>query len=127
MDEAFLLDLFEQFGPIRLKRMFGMQGIFVGEKMIGFAGDGAIYLKTDVQSRPAYEAEGCGPFIYHKRKGEGIAMSYWRLPERLFDDPEELAVWARKAKEVADDKPSKSNSRPVKRKSNATARARAAR
>jgi DNA transformation protein len=24
-------------------------------------------------------------------------MSYWQLPERLFDDPEELSVWARDA------------------------------
>jgi DNA transformation protein len=126
MDEAFLLDLFEQFGPIRLKRMFGMQGIFVDEKMIGFAGDGAIYLKTNAASRAAYEAEGCDPFIYHKRTGEGIAMSYWRLPERLFDDPEELAVWARKAQEVAN-KSAKSSSRTLKRKPKAKPRVRAAR
>lgn len=105
MDKAFLLDLFEPFGPIRIKRMFGMQGVFVDELMIGFAGEDALYLKTDETTRPDYEAEGCGPFIYAKQTGEAIAMSYWRVPERLFDDPEELARWARKAHAVAQRKP----------------------
>lgn len=105
MDKAFLLDLFEPFGPIRIKRMFGMQGVFVDELMIGFAGEDTLYLKTDETTRPDFEAEGCGPFIYSKRTGEGIAMSYWRVPERLFDDPEELACWARKAHAVAQRSP----------------------
>lgn len=105
MDKAFLLDLFEPFGPIRIKRMFGMQGVFVDELMIGFAGEDVLYLKTDETTRSDYEAEGCGPFIYSKRTGEGIAMSYWRVPERLFDDPEELACWARKAHAVTQRSP----------------------
>jgi DNA transformation protein len=24
-------------------------------------------------------------------------MSYWRLPDRLYDDPDELATWARES------------------------------
>ena len=28
-------------------------------------------------------------------------MSYWRLPDRLYDDPDELARWARQALAVA--------------------------
>jgi DNA transformation protein and related proteins len=28
-------------------------------------------------------------------------MSYWRLPERLLEDPDELAEWARTALAVA--------------------------
>ena len=32
------------------------------------------------------------------------ALPYWRLPERLYDDPEELAVWARKAFAIAERK-----------------------
>jgi DNA transformation protein len=28
-------------------------------------------------------------------------MSYWRMPDRLLDDPEELAQWARVAQDTA--------------------------
>jgi DNA transformation protein len=28
-------------------------------------------------------------------------MSYWRMPERLYDDPDELATWAERALAVA--------------------------
>jgi len=101
MDPAYLLDLFAQFGPLRIRRMFGMQGLFAGERMIGFAGDDALYLKTDEATREAYEAEGCEPFVYRKSTGDEIAMSYYRIPDRLYDDPEELAAWARKAEAVA--------------------------
>ncbi|MDR3528249.1 MAG: TfoX/Sxy family protein [Rhizomicrobium sp.] len=101
MAPDYLLDLFAQFGPVRIRRMFGMQGLFAGERMIGFAGDDALYLKTDEATRGAFEAEGCEAFVYRKASGEEIAMSYYRIPDRLYDDPEELAEWARKAEAVA--------------------------
>jgi DNA transformation protein len=28
-------------------------------------------------------------------------MSYWEVPERLLDDPDELVVWARRAYAIA--------------------------
>jgi DNA transformation protein and related proteins len=31
-------------------------------------------------------------------------MSYWRLPERLYDDPDELVVWAERALAIAERK-----------------------
>jgi len=31
-------------------------------------------------------------------------LSYWRLPERLYDDPDELAVWAARALAIAERK-----------------------
>jgi DNA transformation protein and related proteins len=101
-DRSYLLDLFAQYGPIRFRRMFGSEGLFAGEVMIGFADDDIIYLKTDETTRPAYEAEGCRPFVYRKRTGEEIVMSYYRIPDRLYDDPEEFAEWARRATAVAE-------------------------
>ncbi len=105
MDPAYLLDLFAQFGPVRIRRMFGMQGLFAGDRMIGFAGEDALYLKTDAATRGAYEAEGCQPFVYRKSAGDEIVMSYYRIPDRLYDEPEELAIWARKAEAVASQTP----------------------
>jgi DNA transformation protein and related proteins len=104
-DRSYLLDLFAQYGPIRLRRMFGSEGLFDGDVMIGFADEDIIYLKTDETTRQAFVAEGCKPFVYRKRNGEEIVMSYYRIPDRLYDDPDELADWARRAATVAQKSP----------------------
>jgi DNA transformation protein len=42
------------------------------------------------------EAESLPPLSYEE-KGGTIDLSFWPAPERLFDDPDELAAWARAA------------------------------
>jgi DNA transformation protein len=73
--------------------MFGGAGIFCDGLMIGLIADGVIYLKADELGQAAFAAEGLGPFTYGKAK-KRVVMSYWRMPERLYDDPDELARWA---------------------------------
>jgi DNA transformation protein and related proteins len=46
---------------------------------------------------PQFEAEGSTPFQYQTKAKTVTVGSYWQLPARLFDDPEELAGWARAA------------------------------
>src|SRR5262249_6924469 len=81
--------------------MFGGAGVFAEGMMVALVTDGVIYLKADEQTVPAFEREGLGPFSYMRRGEEAAVMSYWRMPERLYDDPEELAQWARAALETA--------------------------
>ena len=69
--------------------------------MFGLVDDERIYFKTSEETAQAFIAEGCGPFTYQMKKGEGILTSYYALPDRLYDDPEELAEWARAAFAVA--------------------------
>jgi len=95
-DPEFIKELFAAFGPVSVRRMFGGAGIFADGLMIGLIADDAIYLKSDAQTSPAFEAEGLKPFTYGAKR-KRVVMSYWRMPERLFDDPEELAQWARAA------------------------------
>ena len=97
-------DLFAEFGPIRLKRFFGGEGIYAGEVMIGSVFRDVIYFKTDAESRKAFDAEGAKPFTFHKGK-ELITTTWLALPDRLYDDPEELARWARTALAVAEAAP----------------------
>jgi len=80
--------------------MFGGAGIFADGMMFALAFDGVIYLKADEHTVPAFEREGLAPFTY-TRKGERTSLSYWRMPDRLYDDPDELAAWARDALAVA--------------------------
>lgn len=64
-------------------------------------GEERIFLKTDAESRKDFEKEGAAPMRYRAPDGTDIAMSYYELPARLYDDPEETAEWARNAYEVA--------------------------
>ncbi len=101
----FIEELFEPFGPIKIKSMFGGAGVFAplpdGDLMFGLIVSETLYLKVDDSNRADFAEEGKGPFVY-ERKGRGQAeMSYYELPESLYDDPEAFAGWARKAMDVA--------------------------
>ena len=106
-------DLFQYYGTVYARRMFGGLGLFSGDAMVGIVIDDLIYLKTDENTRQDYIAEGAGPFVYRKRTGEGVSMSYYELPERLYDEPEEFAEWVRRAYAVAENSPSVRRKRSV--------------
>lgn len=95
-----LLDALAPLGAISLRRMFGGGGVYCDGVMFALVADDVLFLKSDDGTRAEFTAEGCGPFVYDG-KGKPIEMSYWRMPERLLDDPEEMVAWARKALAVA--------------------------
>jgi DNA transformation protein len=97
MDAADIVELFAAFGPVVPRRMFSGFGIFSDGTMFALVVRGVLYLKADAQTVPAFEAEGQGPFSYMAKGRKRASMSYWRAPDRLYDDPDELAVWARDA------------------------------
>jgi DNA transformation protein and related proteins len=108
LDPEFIRDLFAPFGPVTMRRMFGGAGLWSDGSMFGLVFDGAIFLKVDETSIPDFAREGSRPFVYTRAKSPGrvgrASLSYWRLPERLYDDPEELAVWAGRALAIAERK-----------------------
>ena len=97
MDRDFLIDLFAHFGPVTLRRMFSGFGISADGTNFALALRGGLYLRADKQTVPRFESEGSKPFSYQTRAKTVTVASYWQLPERLYDDPEELAGWARAA------------------------------
>jgi len=108
VDHDFIRDLFAPFGPVTVKRMFSGAGIFADGLMFGLVVRDVIYLKVDDANRAEFEREGSAPFTYTRGKKSGRpsqhALPYWRLPERLYDDPDELAEWARRAFAAAERK-----------------------
>jgi DNA transformation protein len=102
MDAETIRDLFRDFGPVDVRRMFGGVGVFIDGLMIALVTrDDAVYLKADDATIPAFQQEGLEPFSYATKAGKHTLTSYWRMPDRLHDDPEELARWARDAHAVA--------------------------
>jgi DNA transformation protein and related proteins len=90
-------ELFSMFGPVEVRRLFGGAGIYAGGTMFAIVHEGVIYLKADEQNAPAFEREELGPFTYTRRGERASLASYRRMPDRLYDDPDELAAWANAA------------------------------
>ena len=97
MDRDFLIDLFSDFGPVTIRPMFSGFGISADGINFAMALRAGLYFRADDQTIPQFEAEGSTPFQYQTRAKTVTVNSYWQLPARLFDDPEELSGWARAA------------------------------
>jgi DNA transformation protein len=63
--------------------------------------DDVIYLKTGEDNAADFDREDLPPFRYQARNGKRAVMSYRKMPERLYDDPDELAQWAARSLAVA--------------------------
>jgi DNA transformation protein len=101
MDADAIIELFAAFGRVSVRRLFGGFGIYADGVMFALSARGVIHLKADDQTAAAFREEGAVPFSYATKSGTHTIMSYWRLPDRLYDDPDELAAWARTALAVA--------------------------
>jgi DNA transformation protein len=99
MDRDFLIDLFADFGPVTVRRMFSGYGISADGTNFALALRAGLYFRADEATIPQFQAEGSKPFQYQQRSTAKVVTvnSYWELPARLFDDTEELTGWARAA------------------------------
>jgi DNA transformation protein and related proteins len=93
----FLREQLAPLGPLTMRRMFGKTGVFCDGLMFGMVADDTLYFRVDDHNRVAFkEAESFPPLNYRK-KGRTIDLAFWRAPERLWDEPDELVTWARTA------------------------------
>lgn len=97
MDREFLIDLFADFGPVTIRKMFSGYGISADGTNFALALRAGVFFRADEVTIASFEAEGSSPFQYQTRAKTVTVNSYWQLPARLFDDSEELAQWARAA------------------------------
>ena len=93
----FLREQLSPLGRLTMRRMFGKTGVFCGGLMFGMITEDTLYVRVDDHNRAVFkEAEAAPPLNYDK-KGRTIDLSFWRVPERLLDEPDELILWARAA------------------------------
>ena len=115
----FLREQLEPIGRVTLRRMFGKTGVFCDGVMFGVVTDNMLYLRVDDDNREAFEEARSSPPLNYAKGGSTIDLSFWRAPERLFDEPDELVDWARAAlaaaRRVAARRPKKSHARGGKR------------
>ena len=95
-----LHEIFERFGRIEPRRMFGGHGIFHEGRMIAIVLKDTLYLKSDADSAEHFDKLNLPPFTY-ERGGKTMPMSYRQAPADLFEDRHEAALWGRRAYEAA--------------------------
>jgi DNA transformation protein and related proteins len=77
--------------------MFGKTGVFCDGFMLGMVRDNTLYFRVDDDNRADFKEAESSPPLNYEKKGGIIDLSFWRAPERLFDEPEELVAWAQSA------------------------------
>ena len=121
---ALLQEQLEPLGRITFRRMFSGAGVYCDGVIFGLILRNALHFKVDDGNRAAYEAEGMQPFSY-EAKGRTVEVgAYWRVPERLLDEPDDMLAWARAAlaagRRAAADKKPKAGKQPKKGRRGAT-------
>jgi DNA transformation protein len=97
LDADDIRDMFATIGPIEVRRMFSGAGVYADGTIFALIIGGVLYLKADERNAAAFDREGLEPFSFVTGNGRRTITSYRRIPDRLYDDPEELAVWATEA------------------------------
>ena len=91
----FLKEQLAPLGRVTMRRMFGKTGVFCDGLMLGMVTDNTLYLRVDDDNRLAFQEAASFPPLNYRKKSSTIDLSFWRAPERLFDEPDELVTWAR--------------------------------
>ena len=88
--EEFLREQLTPLGRVTTRRMFGKSGVFCDGLMFGVVSDDTLYLRVDDGNRVAFAEAGGFPPLNYEKGGRTIDMSFWRVPERLLDEPDEF-------------------------------------
>jgi DNA transformation protein len=97
----FLREQLAPLGHITMRRMFGKTGVFCDGLMFAMVTDNMLYFRVDDHNREDFKEAASVPPLNYRKGGATIDLSFWRAPERLFDEPDELVAWARIAMAAA--------------------------
>jgi DNA transformation protein len=106
MDAEHIRELFSEFRPVEVRRMFGGVGVSTEGLTFAIAFEGVIYLRANPEMVPDLKELGSKPFVYpyakHPRMRKNPdAAPFWKMPEHLYDDPAEAARWAQRSLDAA--------------------------
>jgi DNA transformation protein and related proteins len=97
----FLREQLAPLGRLSMRRMFGKTGVFCDGLMFAMVNDDTLYFRVDAHNREAFREAASFPPLNYAKGGRTIDLAFWRAPERLWDEPDELVIWARTAMAAA--------------------------
>jgi DNA transformation protein len=95
------LELLAGFGSATARRMFSGHALYLDGLTVALILDDTLFLKTDAETTPRFEAAGSKPFGYQRRGATAIITSYWSAPDEALESPALLAPWLRLAQAAA--------------------------
>ncbi len=93
----FLREQLTPMGRLTMRRMFGKTGVFCNGLMFGMIADDVLFVRVDEHNKAVFKEAGSTPPLNYEKQGRTIDLAFWRVPERLLDEPAELVTWARAA------------------------------
>lgn len=91
----FVLEQLRPLGAVTTRPMFGGLTLFLEGRAFALIDGDRLFLKSDAETRGAFEAAGCGPFLPFGDPAR--PMAYHEAPAEALEDPEVLEPWARLA------------------------------
>ncbi len=88
-----LEDAMREVRGITAKAMFGGYGLYKNGVIFSILVEDELYFKVDDKNRAQFEKRKSSPFSYETKKGKRVAMSYWKLPADILEDPSQLSIW----------------------------------
>ena len=94
---AHSVELLQPLGSVRSRRMFGGHGLYVDDLFVALIAYDRLFLKADAETRAAFEAAGCEPFVYEGGGNKQVSVSYFTAPPDAMESPALMQPWARLA------------------------------
>ena len=88
--EYVLYDLLANEVGISSKPMFGGWGMYKHGVIFGIISDENLYFKVGDENRKDFENIGSHPFVFAKKGGKKVSLSYWIVPEEIMEDREKF-------------------------------------
>lgn len=86
----FLHEQLAPLGHITMRRMFGKTGVFCDGTMLGMVTENILYFRVDDENRKACAEARTWPPLNYAKGGRLIDLAFWRVPDRLFDEPRRI-------------------------------------
>ena len=93
-----ILEKLSNLGTVSGKSMFGGFGVFHDGVMFGLIANDVLYLKADDSNREDYTKRNSPQYK---------PMPYFKVPDDVFEEVDELVIWAQKSVGVAHSTPAK--------------------
>ncbi|QOL19903.1 TfoX/Sxy family protein [Candidatus Bodocaedibacter vickermanii] len=91
-----VINALSPFGDITARRMFGGYGIYKNGIIIALMDEDEVYFKSIPATEPLYQSFDSYPFVYEGQR-RPVKMSYWHVPQTIFNDPILLEKWVETA------------------------------
>jgi len=117
--KEFVRELLAPLGAVTIKPFFGGLEAKYGDVQFAWVLSDTLYFKVDDGNRADFEDAGVGPFMYERNGREIAIRKLYEVPAYLFDEPDEMLVWARKAIDAERRAQKAKGKKPKRRKSGA--------